>query len=290
MTSTKSRIRILTTVVSIAAAGTLIAPGAAHAETVYTFSEVQKHATAQDCWSIVNGGVYNLTNFIPRHEGGPTVIIAMCGIDGTASYNGRHGGNQGGENEPARALAHYRIGVLDPNSLPTSTTPYTAADVAAHNTATDCWSIVDGKVYNLTNWVGKHPGGPGVITSMCGTDGTSLFNSKHQGSATAAGALAGYVIGSLSGPSSTASTPTSTPKTKKYTMKQVKKHATASNCWTVVNKGVYNVTAWIPKHPGGSAVVVSMCGKKGTAMYKSQHAGDAAAAGVLKGYRIGRIA
>jgi len=289
MSNAKTRLRVLGSAASIAAAATLVAPSAARAETVYTFADVQKHATQQDCWSIVNGGVYNLTNFIPRHEGGSKVIIAMCGIDGSSSYNGRHGRSQGEENEPARALAHYRIGVLDPSSVPSATTNYTMTQVAAHNSAGDCWSVVSGKVYNLTAWIPKHIGGPGVITSMCGIDGTSLYNSKHQGSASAAGALANYVIGTLSG-SSTATPSTPTAPKKTYTMKQVKKHRSATDCWTVVNKGVYNVTAWIPKHPGGSAVVVSMCGKKATALYKTQHAGDAAAASVLKGYRIGRIA
>jgi cytochrome b involved in lipid metabolism len=289
MTTLKTRARVLATATSIAAAATLVVPPLAHAETVYSYSDVQKHSTQQDCWSIVNGGVYNLTDFIPRHEGGPTVIIAMCGIDGTASYNSRHGGNQGGENEPARALAHYRIGVLDPATVPTATTTYTAADVAKHATASDCWSIVDGKVYNLTNWVGKHPGGPAVIVSMCGTDGTALFTSKHKGSVTAAAALNGYLIGTAGASTSTTTPGPATPK-KKYTMKQVRKHNKATDCWSVVNKGVYNLTAWIPKHPGGPALVTAMCGTKGTTLYKSQHAGDAVAAGVLKGYRIGRLA
>lgn len=68
-----------------------------------------------------------------------------------------------------------------PSSSPTTgaTTGYTLAQVAAHGTTADCWSAVNGKVYNLTSFVDAHPGGTGPIASMCGKDGTSLFLSKH---------------------------------------------------------------------------------------------------------------
>ena len=34
-------------------------------------SELDKHATPDDCWVIVNGKVYDLTRFAPEHPGGP---------------------------------------------------------------------------------------------------------------------------------------------------------------------------------------------------------------------------
>jgi cytochrome b involved in lipid metabolism len=291
MTSMKTRTRFLATATSIAALASLVAPSIARAETVYTYADVQKHATQQDCWSIVNGGVYNLTSFIPRHEGGPKVIIAMCGIDGTSSYNGQHGRSSGGENEPAQALAHYRIGAIDPKSVPTATTAYTMSDVAAHAKAADCWSVIDGKVYNLTSWIPKHLGGPAVITAMCGIDGTGMYNSKHKGSSSAAGALANYVIGTLSGPSSTAPTVTQAPNTTQlYTMKQVRAHNKAADCWSVLRKRVYNLTAWVPLHPGGKSTIVALCGKRGAAAFNAQHGWKGSVASILAGYQIGRIA
>lgn len=52
---------------------------------------------------------------------------------------------------------------------------YTLAEVAEHATKTDCWVIVEGGVYNVTDFVmaGKHPGGD--ISSQCGTDITEMF-------------------------------------------------------------------------------------------------------------------
>jgi cytochrome b involved in lipid metabolism len=76
---------------------------------------------------------------------------------------------------------------------------------------------------------------------------------------------------------------------KKYTMAQVKQHNKASNCWTVVGKNVYKVTAWIPKHPGGKGVVVAMCGKNGTTLFNSKHGKDPIAKGSLAKYKIGNI-
>lgn len=38
-------------------------------------------------------------------------------------------------------------------------------------------------------------------------------------------------------------------------------HATASDCWVGFEGAVYDVTAFIPKHPGGSESVAAFCGK-----------------------------
>jgi len=58
-----------------------------------------------------------------------------------------------------------------------SVTTYSLADVALHNTEADCWAIVNNKVYNITTYVPIHPGGP-VIIQACGTDGTTMFETK----------------------------------------------------------------------------------------------------------------
>jgi len=78
-----------------------------------------------------------------------------------------------------------------------SATGYTLAQVKANNTATNCWTIVDDNVYNLTTWINSHPGGANAIMSLCGVDGTSAFKSQHAGRAMPVGQLESLKIGPL---------------------------------------------------------------------------------------------
>ena len=69
--------------------------------------------------------------------------------------------------------------------------------VKANNSASSCWTVISGNVYDLTKWIGSHPGGSGAIRSLCGTDGTAEFNSQHRGEGTPTARLAGYLLGPL---------------------------------------------------------------------------------------------
>ena len=72
----------------------------------YNSADLKKHASAKSCWSAINGNVYDLTKWINRHPGGSTVITALCGRDGTAGFNGQHGG----QSRPVSTLSAYKIG------------------------------------------------------------------------------------------------------------------------------------------------------------------------------------
>ena len=94
-------------------------------------------------------------------------------------------------------------GKLNPKSQATTsasgsaTGTITMADVATHNSPSDCWSAIDGKVYNLTSWISRHPGGPSVIKGLCGKDGSAGFNGQHQGQRRPADELARFLVGDL---------------------------------------------------------------------------------------------
>jgi len=49
------------------------------------------------------------------------------------------------------------------------------ADIAAHNTSSDCWLVISGKVYNVTNFLSQHSGGSVAIMPFCGKDATVGF-------------------------------------------------------------------------------------------------------------------
>ncbi len=74
---------------------------------IYTLADVAKHASPEDCWTTVNGNVYDLTPFVGKHPGGKD-ILKVCGIDGTKLFMGQHGGQAKQENQ----LAGLEIGVL----------------------------------------------------------------------------------------------------------------------------------------------------------------------------------
>ena len=74
---------------------------------------------------------------------------------------------------------------------------YTMERVRANDSADYCFTVISGKVYDLTKWIKSHPGGSGAILSLCGTDGTAAFNSQHRGEGTPTARLAGYLLGPL---------------------------------------------------------------------------------------------
>jgi cytochrome b involved in lipid metabolism len=74
----------------------------------YTLAEISLHASASSCWTTIEGKVYDLTSFISQHPGGEANIMKVCGKDGTALFEGQHGG----DNRPEQVLATLFIGNL----------------------------------------------------------------------------------------------------------------------------------------------------------------------------------
>jgi cytochrome b involved in lipid metabolism len=81
---------------------------------------------------------------------------------------------------------------------PSATTAgYTMAQVSANNSAKSCWAVIEGSVYNLTNWINSHPGGMSAILSLCGTEATSSFKAQHANQSRPTSRLSGYLLGPL---------------------------------------------------------------------------------------------
>jgi cytochrome b involved in lipid metabolism len=170
-----------------------------------TVAEVLKHNTVSDCWSVVNGNVYDLTSYVSNHKGGAAVITAICGKDGTKAFSGQHAG----ASKPNADLSSLLVGPLSAagassgssssGALPgTGTTvALTSAEVQKHSSATDCWSVIKSEVYDLTAYVKDHPGGANLIKAICGKDGSTSFASQHAGAAKPKNILAAFALGPL---------------------------------------------------------------------------------------------
>ena len=70
------------------------------------------------------------------------------------------------------------------------------ADCKQHTTEKDCWLIISGKVYNVTEFLDEHPGGFDIIISATGKGALVL----HAVLAAAVRSMAALAIRSLSLP------------------------------------------------------------------------------------------
>ena len=77
---------------------------------------------------------------------------------------------------------------------------YTLSDVAEHTSEDDCWMAIEGKVYDLSAYLAKHPAGPGTMSPWCGQEATDGTRTKDVGSDHSSFAwqiLEDYLIGTL---------------------------------------------------------------------------------------------
>lgn len=99
---------------------------------------------------------------------------------------------------PTSALAPS-TSAPEPSDSPSQSEPatYTLAEIAEHSDASSCWTAVDGNVYDVTEWIERHPGGPERIMALCGTDATSAFRNQHGSQSEPNAELASFQIGTL---------------------------------------------------------------------------------------------
>ncbi|XP_010538973.1 PREDICTED: nitrate reductase [NADH] 2-like [Tarenaya hassleriana] len=91
------------------------------ASKTYSMSEVKKHNSADSCWIIVHGNIYDCTRFLKDHPGGLDSILINAGSDCTEEFDAIHSDNA------KKMLENYRIGEL-------ITTGYTS-DSSSPNTS-----------------------------------------------------------------------------------------------------------------------------------------------------------
>eukprot|EP00890_Picochlorum_soloecismus_P004818 jgi/Picsp_1/5337/NSC_02698-R1_cytochrome b5 len=72
---------------------------------VYSLEECSKHRSETDCWLIIHGKVYNVTEFLDEHPGGYDIVVAASGKDGTDDFE-----EIGHSNTAKEMLESYYIG------------------------------------------------------------------------------------------------------------------------------------------------------------------------------------
>ena len=77
--------------------------------------------------------------------------------------------------------------------------PLTTAEIGRHDLPDDCWTLIDGVVYDLTPFLSAHPGGD-RIQRACGKDASWFFHNRDEGgghSEAASAMLATLALGPL---------------------------------------------------------------------------------------------
>jgi hypothetical protein len=60
----------------------------------------------------------------------------------------------------------------------------------------------------------------------------------------------------------------------KLTGEQVAEHNNAESCWVIIHGRAYDVTEFLPEHPGGQKIVLKYAGKDGTEAFEPIHPPD----------------
>lgn len=83
-----------------------------------------------------------------------------------------------------------------------SASEITLEELGRHDSADSCWKAIDGRVYDVTAFIDRHPTEAEVLTDWCGREATSAWYDKGNGrphSNRATTLLAQYEIGVLEG-------------------------------------------------------------------------------------------
>ncbi|OHE93328.1 FMN-dependent dehydrogenase [Colletotrichum orchidophilum] len=56
-----------------------------------------------------------------------------------------------------------------------------------------------------------------------------------------------------------------------WSLPEVRQHQTSDDCWMVIHGKVYDITSFLPSHPGGKAILLKNAGKDATAAFDAVH-------------------
>jgi len=74
---------------------------------------------------------------------------------------------------------------------------YSWDEIGIHNKKNDSWLVIEGKVYDVSSWALRHPGGPYVLNVYAGQDATEPFYALHPDVETTRKYLSALCIGEV---------------------------------------------------------------------------------------------
>ncbi len=206
----------------------------------------------------------------------------------------------------------------DPQQLP----EYDWEEIRRHDKAGDFWIGFCGGVYDVSEWMYRHPGGAEILIEAWGQDATEFFNSI--GHTDEAWLLTNsFKVGRIkegSVPPAEAGTPTMTvpdepqvhgpgehqsgPKVNplpepedapedprelpEYDWDEILRHDKHGDYWVVMWGEVYDVSEWIYHHPGGAEVLLESFGRYASDGFDAAGHSDEAW-NLAQTFKIGRV-
>ncbi len=83
----------------------------ADVEPQYSLAEVADHDSADSCWKVIDGVVYDFTDYYPDHPTADEVFLRWCGREASEAWHDK-GGGRGHSPRAEGMLEDYRIGIL----------------------------------------------------------------------------------------------------------------------------------------------------------------------------------
>jgi len=199
---------------------------------------------------------------------------------------------------------------------------YDWTEILRHDRAGDFWIVFCGGVYDVSEWMYRHPGEAEILIEAWGQDATELFNSIGH-SAEAWLLTQSFKLGMLRegsrlpdevgpptmtipegqrvrGPGEHQSGPKLRPlpepenapsdprELPEYDWDEVLRHDKPGDYWLVIWGGIYDVSEWIYHHPGGAEVFIENYGGDGRhAFGKAGHSDEAWK--LAQTFKVGRL-
>jgi len=265
-----------------------------------TMDELALHNAQSDCWIVVSSNVYDVTAYIPVHPGGVTMITRNCGKDATTDFNTKGGSGSSHSSYANSLLASYLVGPINQTQLPPTAsitapsagqafpagTTQTNLRVTTSKAATCRWDVSNKAYASMANTF-TTTGGTSHSTTLSGlANGTSYTRYVRCIDSS------GIAMTSSASVTFSVMAPVIVPPTG-ITMDELALHNAQGDCWILVSSNVYDVTAYIPVHPGGVTMITRNCGKDATADFNTKGGSGSShssyALGLLANYLVGPI-
>ncbi|MHB8684359.1 MAG: cytochrome P450 [Dehalococcoidia bacterium] len=195
-------------------------------------------------------------------------------------------------------------------------------EILRHDKPGDFWIVFRGGIYDVSEWMYRHPGGAEILIEAWGQDATEFFNSighsdeawllagsfkigrlkpgaappEHAGPPTMAVPEAPHARGPgphqagpklhpLAEPEDAPADPRQLPE---YDWDEILRHDKPGDFWVAMWGGVYDVSEWIYHHPGGAEVFIESYGHDASVAFdKAGHSDEAWK--LAQTFKVGRM-